>query len=73
MLAAEEKDDVTRVAMAVIVPLCFLDDVDHICHRLDVFLFIGWDLLHAFSIPADIIPVSQLRLIVDAAVVDIHY
>lgn len=58
--------------MAMGVPLSFLDGVDHIRYRLDIFLLVLRDLLDAFSMPADIVPVGELRFVIDSTVTDIH-
>lgn len=58
--------------MTVIVELGFLDGVDHICHCVDVFLLILCNLLDAFCIPTNVVPVCELGFIVHSAVADVH-
>lgn len=62
----------TGVAMAMAVPLCLLDGVDHICYRHDILPFILWDLLDIFGVLSYVVPVGKLRLVFYAAVADTH-
>lgn len=45
----------STVAMAVDVPLGFLDQVDLFGNGIDIFLFVVGDLLYTFSIPTNIV------------------
>ena len=61
----------TRVAMAMAVVLCFLHRIDHICHSLDIFRLVGWDLLDAIVLPVDVFPIGH-GILAFAFVCDLH-
>lgn len=53
----------TAVAMAMDVPLSFLDQVDLVGNSIDILLFVVWDLLYTFSIPADVVSARKILLL----------
>ena len=61
----------TRIAMAMHIPVNLLDLIDHIGHRLDIFLFTWGDLLDS-RIISDIFAVLEARRVVDTLIVDLH-
>jgi hypothetical protein len=51
------------VAMAMDVPLSFLNQVDLVGNCVDIVLFVVWNLLYTFSIPADVVSVREILLL----------
>lgn len=48
------------VAMAMDIPLGFLNQVDLFGNCIDIILFVVWNLLYAFRIPANIVSVREV-------------
>lgn len=54
------------------VPLCLLASIDHIRYGLDIFCLVRRDLLDAFGIPANVVPLGHVIIITGSAVGDLH-
>ncbi len=54
------------------VPLCLLASIDHIRYGLNIFCLVRRDLLDAFGIPANVVPLGHVILFAGSAVGDAH-